>query len=68
VLVNVGAVPPGHLTDAGQVTARAVPSAVNCKTRLYTTAPAGKLFKLNVVMTAVIVSYALDYSAFIHFT
>lgn len=52
MLVNVGAVPPGHLTDAGQVTARAVPSAVNCKTRLYTTVPAGKLLKLNVVMLA----------------
>lgn len=33
VLVKVGAVPPAHLTAAGQVTALAVPSAVKAKVK-----------------------------------
>jgi len=34
VEVRVGAVPAGHLNDAGHVTARAVPSAMNTSTKL----------------------------------
>ena len=50
VLVSVGAVPPDHFTDAGQVTALAVPSAVKAKVKPY--APVGILLKVILVIAA----------------
>jgi hypothetical protein len=50
VLVSVGAVPPDHFTDAGQVIALAVPSAVKAKVKPY--APVGMLLKVIEVIAA----------------
>lgn len=50
VLVSVGAVPPDHFTDAGQVTALAVPSQVKAKVKPY--APVGILLKVMLVIAA----------------
>ena len=48
----VGAVPPAHLMDAGQVTARAVPSAVNIRVNEPPEPLAGGLLMVRVVMAA----------------
>ena len=50
VLVSVGAVPPDHFTEAGQVTALAVPSQVNAKVKPY--APVGIFEKVIEVIAA----------------
>jgi len=52
VLVNVGAVPAGHNTDAGHVTDKAVPLAFNSRVRLPAVPLAGGLLMVNVVMFA----------------
>ena len=52
VEVIVGAVPPAHLMLAGQVTARAVPSAVNIKVNEPPEPLAGGLLMVRVVMAA----------------
>ena len=52
VEVIVGAVPPAHLMDAGQVTARAVPSAVKIKVNEPPEPLAGGLLMVNVVIAA----------------
>lgn len=48
----VGAVPPAHLMDAGQVTARAVPSAVKINVNDPPEPLAGGLLMVRVVMAA----------------
>jgi hypothetical protein len=50
--VIVGAVPPAHLMDAGQVTARAVPSAVRISVNEPPEPLAGGLLMVMVVMAA----------------
>jgi len=50
VLVNVGAVFPGHNTEAPHVTDRAVPSAVNM--RVKAAVPVGTFVIVNVVIAA----------------
>jgi hypothetical protein len=50
--VIVGAVPPAHLIAAGQVTARAVPSAVKIKVNEPPEPLAGGLLIVSVVMAA----------------
>ena len=50
--VRVGAVPPGHFTAAGHVTARAVPSAVKAKVRPYAVPVVGMLEKVMLVIAA----------------
>ena len=50
--VKVGAVPPAHFTAAGQVTARAVPSAVKAKVKLYEVPVVGMLLKVMLVIAA----------------
>ena len=52
VEVIVGAVPPAHLMDAGQVTARAVPSAANISVNEPPEPLAGGLLMVRVVMAA----------------
>ena len=52
VLVSVGAVPPDHFTAAGQVTARAVPSAVKAKVSPYAVPLAGIFEKVIEVIAA----------------
>jgi hypothetical protein len=49
VLVNVGAVPLGHLTADPHVTTLAVPSAVNASVRLYAVPVEGTLLNESVV-------------------
>jgi hypothetical protein len=50
--VSVGAVPPAHLIAAGQVTARAVPSAVRIKVNEPPEPLAGGLMMVSVVIAA----------------
>ena len=50
--VSVGAVPPAHLMDAGQVTALAVPSAVRINVNEPPEPLAGGLLMVSVVMAA----------------
>ena len=50
--VSVGAVPPLHLTAAGHVTARAVPSAVNARVKPYAVPVVGMLEKVMLVIAA----------------
>jgi hypothetical protein len=50
--VIVGAVPPAHLMDAGQVTALAVPSAVRISVNEPPEPLAGGLLMVSVVMAA----------------
>jgi hypothetical protein len=53
VLVKVGAVPPAHLTLAGHVTVRAVPSAVNVRLNPMATPEVAGVFEMvRVVMFA----------------
>ena len=50
--VSVGAVPLGHLTEAGQVIVRAVPSAMNCSVMPYAVPVDGTLLNVIEVMLA----------------
>ena len=52
VLVNVGAVPAGHNTDAGHVIEKAVPLAFNSRVRLPAVPLAGGLLMVSVVTFA----------------
>ena len=52
MLVSVGAVPPGHLTAAGHVTVRAVPSALKMSVNEQALPVPDGLLMVNVVMLA----------------
>jgi hypothetical protein len=51
--VIVGAIFDGHLTETGQATVLAVPSATNCITNEHTLGEAGVLVKVNDVILVV---------------